>query len=112
MEEIFTLVKREIYRAGMENLIASGMVLTGGAALLDGVTEMAESVFQSADPAGQAQGNQRSGRCGQQSHVRHRRRTGAVWCQKSVQKKNSESAIRNIFNRVMTRMKRWFKEVI
>ncbi|MGD8369897.1 MAG: cell division protein FtsA, partial [Desulfobacterales bacterium] len=29
MEEIFTLVQREIFRAGMENLINSGLVLTG-----------------------------------------------------------------------------------
>ena len=34
MEEIFMLVQREIYRAGMENMINSGMVMTGGGALL------------------------------------------------------------------------------
>ena len=45
MEEIFTLINREIYRAGMEKLISSGIVLTGGSALLCDVTEVAESVF-------------------------------------------------------------------
>ncbi|MFZ2040308.1 MAG: cell division protein FtsA, partial [Desulfobacterales bacterium] len=45
MEEMFTLINREIYRAGMENMIASGVVLTGGTSLLDGVTEVAEAIF-------------------------------------------------------------------
>jgi len=45
MEEIFTLINREIYRAGMEKLISSGIVLTGGSALLCDVTEVAESIF-------------------------------------------------------------------
>ena len=44
-EEIFTLIKREIYRAGMETSVASGVVLTGGSALLDGTAELAESIF-------------------------------------------------------------------
>ena len=45
MEEIFTLINREIFRAGMENVIASGVVVTGGSSLLDGVTDIAESIF-------------------------------------------------------------------
>jgi cell division protein FtsA len=45
MEEIFILINREIYRAGMEKLISSGIVLTGGSALLSDATEIAESVF-------------------------------------------------------------------
>ncbi|MBW2177321.1 MAG: cell division protein FtsA, partial [Deltaproteobacteria bacterium] len=45
MEEIFTLVRREIYRAGMENTINSGIVITGGTALLDGIIDVAESIF-------------------------------------------------------------------
>lgn len=45
MEEIFTLVNREIIRAEMENFITSGIVLTGGGALLRGSAELAENVF-------------------------------------------------------------------
>ena len=45
MEEIFTLLQREIFRAGMENMIASGMVLSGGTSLLDGATDIAEAIF-------------------------------------------------------------------
>lgn len=45
MEEIFEIVKREIYKSGHENHITSGIVLTGGAACMEGVVELAEQVF-------------------------------------------------------------------
>lgn len=45
MEEIFTLVNREIVKSEVENLITSGVVLTGGGALLYGAAELAENVF-------------------------------------------------------------------
>lgn len=45
-EELFTLVLAELRRSGFEELIAAGIVITGGASLVDGITELAESVFQ------------------------------------------------------------------
>jgi len=45
IEEIFTLIKREILRSGMDNVITSGIVLTGGSSLLHGITDIAESIF-------------------------------------------------------------------
>jgi cell division protein FtsA len=45
MEEIFTLVHREIVKSGYENLIPSGVVLTGGTASLEGMPELVEQVF-------------------------------------------------------------------
>ncbi len=45
VEEIMTLVNREIIKAGFEDVAASGVVLTGGSASLDGMMEMAEQVF-------------------------------------------------------------------
>lgn len=44
-EEIFTLLRQEIYRAGMEDRISSGIVLTGGSANMRGIIELAESIF-------------------------------------------------------------------
>lgn len=46
IEEIFTLIAREIIRSGHEGNLASGVVLTGGTALLDSVTDVAEAVFR------------------------------------------------------------------
>jgi cell division protein FtsA len=45
MEEIFTLVHREILKSGYENLIPSGVVLTGGTASLEGLPELVEQIF-------------------------------------------------------------------
>ncbi len=44
-EELFALVREEIARSGFEDLIAAGVVLTGGAANVKGGVELAESVF-------------------------------------------------------------------
>jgi cell division protein FtsA len=45
VEEIFTLVQREIIKSGFEDLLASGIVLTGGSCILPGMPEMAEQIF-------------------------------------------------------------------
>ncbi len=45
VEEIFTLVNREMVKCGFEDLIASGVVLTGGTAILPGMPELAEQIF-------------------------------------------------------------------
>ena len=45
MEEIFTLVNREIIKSGLEDSIASGVVITGGSSILEGMPELAEQVF-------------------------------------------------------------------
>ena len=45
VEELFQLVHREIQKAGQEDLLASGVVLTGGSTLLQGMPELAEEVL-------------------------------------------------------------------
>jgi cell division protein FtsA len=45
MEEILNLALKEIVRSGYEDLLAAGVVLTGGTALLSGINEMAEQIF-------------------------------------------------------------------
>jgi len=44
-EELFSLVKSELQRSGLEELCASGVVLTGGSAKMEGAVELAEEVF-------------------------------------------------------------------
>jgi cell division protein FtsA len=45
VEELYTLVQAELRRSGFEELLSSGIVLTGGTALLGGMVELAEEVF-------------------------------------------------------------------
>lgn len=44
-EELFTLVQAELRRSGFEDLVAAGIVLTGGTAKMEGVVELAEEIF-------------------------------------------------------------------
>ena len=44
-DELFRLVQAELRRSGFEELIASGIVLTGGGAKMEGLIELAEEVF-------------------------------------------------------------------
>jgi len=44
-EELFNLVQSELRRSGFEDLVAAGVVLTGGSSKMEGVIELAEEVF-------------------------------------------------------------------
>ncbi|MDH5301980.1 MAG: cell division protein FtsA [Gammaproteobacteria bacterium] len=44
-EELFNLVQAELRRSGLEDLIAAGIVLTGGSSKMEGVIDLAEEVF-------------------------------------------------------------------
>jgi cell division protein FtsA len=46
MEEIFFLVKEELDKKDFKDLLAGGIVLTGGASLLEGSDKIAEDVFK------------------------------------------------------------------
>ena len=45
-EELFRLVQAELHRHGLEDLIGSGIVITGGSSKMEGVVELAEDIFQ------------------------------------------------------------------
>ncbi len=45
VEELYEFIKGELQRSGFHELVAAGMVLTGGSSLLDGMVELAEEVF-------------------------------------------------------------------
>ncbi|MBL7178717.1 MAG: cell division protein FtsA [Desulfobacterales bacterium] len=111
MEEIFTLIKREIYRAGLENLIASGVVLTGGSSLLDGSVEVAESIFNLPTRLGKPQGI--TGLVDVVNNPMYATAVGLVlYGARTMPEKKFRIRDNNIFNRIITRMKKWFKDVI
>jgi cell division protein FtsA len=45
VEEMFTLIARDVARAGLEDAAAAGVVLTGGTSIMRGVPELAEQIF-------------------------------------------------------------------
>ena len=44
-EELLSLVQAELRRSGFEDLVAAGIVLTGGSSKIEGLVELAEEVF-------------------------------------------------------------------
>jgi len=111
MEEIFTLVQREIFRAGMENVINSGLVITGGTALLDGITDVAESIFNLPTRLGRPAGI--SGLVDVVNNPMYATGVGLVMYGARMQPaKKFRIRDKNIFNGIMGRMKKWFKDVI
>lgn len=46
MQELFELVREELNRSGYRELVAAGVVLTGGSSLLEGAQELADEIFE------------------------------------------------------------------
>ena len=112
VEEIFSLIYNEMVQSGHEGTISSGVVVTGGSAELPGITEMAEQVFNTPARVGYPQGM--SGLVEIVNKPMYATAVGLVLYGAKSGKKTKKFRIRdtNIFNRVMSRMKRWFKDVI
>jgi len=95
----------------MENAITSGMVITGGTALLEGVVEIAESIFNAPVRIGRPQGI--GGLTDVVNNPMYATGVGLVkFGMKNMNLKKFRIRDQNIFNRIMDRMRRWFKEVI
>jgi cell division protein FtsA len=108
VDEIFTLVKREIMRAGMKEYITSGVVLTGGSALLEGISSVAESVFEVPVRVGTPQGI--SGLVDVVNNPMYATGVGlVVYGSKNQETKKFRIRDTNIFNRIMKRMRGWFR---
>ncbi|MBC7386755.1 MAG: cell division protein FtsA [Cryobacterium sp.] len=46
VEEMFSLIQREVIQSGHGDMLSGGVVVTGGASLLEGMPEMAEFIFE------------------------------------------------------------------
>jgi len=51
-EEILSLARQEVAKAGLDARVPSGVVLTGGASALEGMVELAEEIFEAPVRAG------------------------------------------------------------
>ncbi len=112
VEEIFTLIHNELVRSGYDQGINSGVVITGGAAEMPGVTEVAEQIFDAPCRTGYPQGI--SGLVEVVNKPMYATAVGLVLYGAKRTKEGKKFRIRdtNIFSRVMERMKKWFKDVI
>jgi cell division protein FtsA len=109
VEEIFTLVRNEIIRSGYEDILASGIVITGGSALMEGMPELGEQIFnlpvRRGDPAGIG------GLVDVVNSPIYATGVGLVLHgNKEPGKSRFKMGDENIFTKVTKRMKDWFNE--
>ena len=112
VEEILTLIHHDLVLSGHEEMINSGVVITGGSAELQGIPEMAEQIFDSPARTGYPQSI--SGLVEVVNKPMYATAVGLVLygAQRTQEGKKFRIRDTNIFGRVMDRMKKWFKDVI
>jgi cell division protein FtsA len=109
VEEIFTLVNREIVKSGYEDLIASGVVLTGGTSILPGMPELAEQIFNL--PVRRGSPRDIGGLTDVVNSPVYATGVGLVkYGSRNVEVKNFSRGQKDVFGSVTKRMKDWFGE--
>ena len=109
VEEIFTLVNRELIKSGYENRISSGLVLTGGSAILSGMPELSEQIFNLPVRRGVPQGI--GGLADVVNSPVYATGVGLVkYGSRNLQSSNFAIGQENVFEKVVRRMKEWFGE--
>ncbi|MBI3045163.1 MAG: cell division protein FtsA [Betaproteobacteria bacterium] len=107
MEELYSLVQTELRRSGYEELLSSGVVITGGSSVMQGMVELGEEVFHMPVRVGYPN---YSGALAET--VRHPRYSTAVGLllAGAQQHRSRELARMNVssFQQVLERMKSWF----
>jgi len=109
VEEIFTLVNREIIKSGFEDVIASGVVITGGSAILPGMPELAEQIFNL--PVRRGTPREIGGLTDVVNSPVYATGVGLVkYGSRNLQISNFSIGQENVFDKVIRRMKEWFGE--
>jgi len=109
VEEILSLVHHEIMRTGYGNLLASGIILTGGSALLEGVPDLAEQIFNVPVRKGIPIGI--SGLVDLVNSPMYATGVGLVlYGSRNMAQSRFKKGEGNIFSKVTHRMKEWIEE--
>jgi cell division protein FtsA len=110
VEEIFAFVAREIRDSGYEDLLAGGVVITGGSTVLDHMPELAEEVLGMPVRRGVPHGVG-----GLVDVVRHPRFATGVGLVRYGLKNQDKNLFRvreeNLYQKVSSRMKQWISEL-
>ena len=108
VEELYSLIQRELRSAGLEELLSSGIVITGGSALMKGMVELGEEVFHMPVRVGIPQYN------GALAEVvrnpRYSTGMGLLMAGMEQVKRDRQAKLQGAgFKEVLERMKSWFK---
>jgi cell division protein FtsA len=111
LEELFMLVDREVRRAGYAGRVSGGVVVTGGSSIMEGVPELAEQLFDMPVRRGIPRGV--GGLTDVISSPMYATGVGLgiYGAAHRDRRKFRQVTDRNIFDKVVARMKEWFGEI-
>ena len=108
VEELYSLVQSELRRSGYEELLSSGIVLTGGSSMMQGMVELGEEIFHMPVRVGQPSYNG-----GLAEVVRHPRYSTAMGLLMEGMDQYRQQEIARTqtgaLQQLIDRMKAWFK---
>lgn len=106
--ELYELVLSELRRSGMEEMIASGIVITGGSSMMRGMVELGEEIFHM--PVRLGMPRYVGGLSEVVSNPRYATGVGLVLMGKQQVERNMLSQMESgSFADILNRMKSWFK---
>jgi len=111
VEEIFSLLKKELFSNGLENSFPAGFVLTGGSVVMDGISEIAETVFNV--PVRIGEPNKVGGLKDIVKNPAYSTGVGLVIFGSNASNKiDFKDTNSHGLSSILTRMKQWFKDII
>lgn len=106
--ELYEMVLNELRRSGMEEMIASGIVITGGSAMMRGMVELGEEIFHM--PVRLGMPRYVGGLSEVVSNPRYATGVGLVLMGKQQLERHLSGQLESsAFTRIMDKMKSWFQ---
>jgi cell division protein FtsA len=106
--ELYEFILGELRRSGMEEMIASGIVITGGSSMMRGMVELGEEIFHM--PVRLGMPRYVGGLSEVVSNPRYATGVGLVLMGKQQVERHIQGQLEsNSFGRVLERMKSWFQ---
>lgn len=106
--ELYEFVQGELRRSGMEEMIASGIVITGGSAMMRGMVELGEEIFHT--PVRLGMPRYVGGLSEVVSNPRYATGVGLVLMGKQQVERHLQGQMEsNSFGQILQRMKSWFQ---
>ncbi len=111
VEEILSLVDQELIRANCKNLIGAGVVLTGGTSLIEGIDELGEQIFNLPTRVGYPR--KIGGLRDVVSSPIYATAVGLLLYGAEKHEVEQKFRIRdqNVFNRILSRMRKWYSDI-
>jgi cell division protein FtsA len=108
VEELYSLIQSELRRSGFEELLSSGIVLTGGSSVMRGMVELGEEVFHM--PVRLGAPNYSGGLAEVVKSPRYSTGVGLLLAGFEQYKRNEIIKLQTgSFQQIFERMKNWFK---